>query len=208
MCTVRLARMNKLQSIIVFVGLLLFGYQNCSVSTESKWAQNGNTVSGTTTTFGSSGSSSTMQTVFGQQSNVQKVSFYDREPVSATNSKIVSAENRYVIDFNSGQVQLLDADEKFVRNYCLSEKLKTELTNILYSSKVCKNNPQLPEGTVCAEIFKMPYAEVETSNDVVPLGSASNSCGSNSIDLCDDQANVLKNWFKDFKSKLEQLNCN
>lgn len=200
--------MNKLQSIIVFVSLLLFGYQNCSVSTESKWAQNANTVSGTTTTFGASGSSSTIQTVFGQQSSVQKISFYDRESVSATNSKIVSVENRYVIDLNSGQIQLLDADEKFVRHYCLNEKFKTDLANILYGSKVCKTNPQLPEGTVCAEIFKMPYAEVETENDVVPLGSASNSCGSNSIDLCDDQSGVLKNWFKEFKTQLEQLNCN
>lgn len=201
-------KMKKLQSIVVFVGLLLFGYQNCSVSTEPKWAQNGNTVSGTSTTFGASGSSSTTQTWFGQQSNVQKISFYDRESVSATNSKIVNVETRYVIDFNTGLIQLLDAEEKFIRNYCLNEKLKTDLTHILYGSKVCKTNPQFPEGTVCAEIFKMPYAEVETDNDVVPLGSASNSCGSNSIDLCDDQASVLKNWFKNLKSQLEQLDCN
>lgn len=199
--------MSKLQSTIVFIGLLLFGFQNCSISQEPKWEQNANTVSGTTTTFGASGNSSTTQTQFGQQSNIQKVIFYDIETANMANTKITVAENKYVIDFASGQVQLLDADEKFLQHYCLTEKLKADLTHILYGSKVCKSNPQLPEGTVCAEIFKMPYAEVETNSDVVPLGSASNSCGSNSIDLCGDQAAILKNWFNDLKLQREQLNC-
>lgn len=92
-------------------------------------------------------------------------------------------------------------------NYCLTDSLKNELVSILKSSQVCKSQPNLPAGTACTQVMKLPYAQVFTSKDQFDLGSASDGCGHNGIDLCNDLPIVLKGYIENIKNQYQQLAC-
>lgn len=92
-------------------------------------------------------------------------------------------------------------------NYCLTESLKNELVSILKSSQVCRTQPSLPAGVVCTQAVKLPYAQVFTSREQFDLGSASDGCGSNGVDLCDDQSNFLKAYIEALNKQYQQMVC-
>lgn len=92
-------------------------------------------------------------------------------------------------------------------HYCLTEALKNELIAILKSSQVCKKQQNSPAGSVCTQVMKLPYAQVMTSREQFDLGSASDGCGNNSIDLCESQPDLLKGYIEAIKKQYQQLVC-
>lgn len=128
---------------------------------------------------------------------------------------VTKAGNTYQINYN--KILEIDLKTGIIREssdldstsstFCLSESLKNELVSILKSSQVCRKQPTLPSGTVCTQVMKMPYAQLMTLGAQFDLGSATDGCGSNSLDLCDDQPDILKGYIEAIKKQYLQLAC-
>lgn len=186
-------------SSIIAVFILLFSFQNCQNSQhpDEVHDQALNTV----------GSSSSVEL---NQKAIESISFIIKD------SKIITkAGNTYELVYNKTLqldlktgiiVETSDSDNE-TANYCLSESLKNELISILKSSKVCQTQPNLPEGTICSQAMKLPYAQLFTDKEQYDLGSATDGCGSNSIDLCEDQSNLLKGYIENLKKEYQQMGC-
>lgn len=111
------------------------------------------------------------------------------------------------VDLQSGIILETSDINQETDQYCLTANLKDELFNILNSSQVCTTQPELPPDTMCTQVMKMQYAELITSKQQFNLGSASNGCGSNAIDLCGDSAALLKNFSESLKKEYKNLAC-
>ena len=141
---------------------------------------------------------------------IQKVGFAfaaTQTLIKAGNSYQVNYNKVLTIDVNSGAIIESSDIAPTKSDYCLSAALKNELVSILKSSQVCTRQPVLPAGTMCTQVLKLPYAQVVTAKAQYELGSATDGCGSNSVDLCDDQANILKGYIEALKKQYQQLSC-
>lgn len=118
----------------------------------------------------------------------------------------VSFNKTLQVDLRTGSLLESSDLDSTTKNYCLTESLKNELIAILKSSQVCKKQ-SLPEGTVCAQVMKLPYAQVSTNKEQIDLGGGTDSCGSNSMDLCEAQASLLKGYIEMIKKQYTQLVC-
>lgn len=124
----------------------------------------------------------------------------------ASNNYTVIYNKTLQIDLNTGIILESSDIDSNTANYCLTESLKSELVSILKASQVCKAGNQ-PSGQVCGQAMRLPYAQLITSRDQFDLGSASDTCGSNAIDLCDSQPDLLKGYIQNLKSQYKQLPC-
>ena len=92
---------------------------------------------------------------------------------------------------------------------CLTSELKNELQSILASSSICKKTDDTQDpNLICAAVILPAYATLQTEVEAYDLGAATNSCGSNSVDLCDSEASLLKGFTKHLDSQLQNLKCN
>lgn len=124
----------------------------------------------------------------------------------ASNNYTVLYNKTLQIDLNTGIILESSDIDSATANYCLSDELKSELVSILKSSQVCKAGSQ-SSGQVCGQAIRLPYAQLITSRDQFDLGSASDTCGSNAIDLCDSQPDLLKGYIQNLKTQYKQLSC-
>ncbi len=147
--------------------------------------------------------------------NLDQESLQTISLIISTSKDITKAGNTYQLNYNKNlQIELktgtiletsnMDNDSKL---YCLNESLKNELVSILKSSQVCRTQPKLPEGTVCTQVIKSPYAQLVTDKEQFDLGSASDGCGSNTIDLCGDQSSILKAYITNLNNQYQQMKC-
>lgn len=141
-------------------------------------------------------------------SNANSNSGKNSSAVSRKMSSVLFARFEYSYEFLSNSMSKINEQGQVVQNYCLSDAMKNELTQILTTGSVCKASPVLSEDTVCAEVIKEPYAEIiKKDNEIISLGSATNSCGSDLTDLCGQHPDMLKGWFKNFQNNLQQFIC-
>lgn len=134
--------------------------------------------------------------------------------VPATQS-VIKAGNTYQINYNkllsinvnTGILTESSDVSATTAQYCLNIALKNELISILKSSQVCTKQPVLPAGTMCSQVLKLPYAQLITANSQYNLGSASDGCGSNSVDLCDEQSVILKGFIEAIKNQYQEMSC-
>lgn len=114
------------------------------------------------------------------------------------------------VDLNSGRISVTnDLDPSVVENYCLTDDLKSELVSILKGSEVCKKGAVQPQDDrVCAQAIHNPYANLFTDREQFSLGYATDVCGSNSIDLCGDHADMLRGYIQALKAQYSSLSCN
>ncbi|OFZ31653.1 MAG: hypothetical protein A2622_03490 [Bdellovibrionales bacterium RIFCSPHIGHO2_01_FULL_40_29] len=91
--------------------------------------------------------------------------------------------------------------------YCLSESLKNELQLILNSASVCKAEDSNQPDQVCAAVMKPGYGQIITESNQYDLGAATDSCGNNSVDLCDSEGDLLKGFTQHLSSQLANLVC-
>lgn len=186
-------------NVILIVGILLFGYQNCSQDNDSRWskktdAQTASTASGTI--------------AFGQ-SKVEQLKFYidgQTEFQKSGKTFYVTEKKQYILNVETGVVSEQDQQGLLLNNYCLTSELKNEVSGIISSASVCHAQVP-PDDVVCAEVITPAYAELVTDSSVIELGSATNSCGANSADLCGSQSDMLKGWIQAVKNQLGQLEC-
>lgn len=182
--------------VTLLIIVLFFSYQNCS-------QQNFDEVA-----LQKSQSQSEAQSLADLQ--VQQLKFFteqNSEVQKGTQKFYVKTKKNYVLDPDSGVLAEHDQATGDLATYCLSNELLSEVRAIVMQSSVCRGGPAAPEGVMCAQVIQEPYAELVTENDIIELGSASDACGSNKIDLCEDQSSVLKNWIESVRSQLPSLTC-
>ena len=184
----------KTKYIVFLVLVLLFSYQNCSRNNFGDQAlqQSENKVEG--------------QSLADMQ--VQQVKFYtekNSEMQKGSHKFTVKTKLNYVLDPESGVLAEHDQATGDLKTYCLSHELLLDVRSIISKSSVCQSGPSATEA--CAQVIQEPYAELVTANDVIQLGSASDACGSNRVDLCEDQSSVLRGWIDSVRSQLPQLGC-
>ena len=184
----------KIKSIIFLIIVLFFSYQNCSQKqfTDEPSQKSQNVVS--------SQKLSDLQ--------VQNLKFFtekDSELQSGSHKIYVKTKTLYSLDTESGVLAEHDQAADTLNTYCLNAQLLSEIRSLISVSSICRSGPSTAEA--CAQVITEPYAELMTASDVIQLGSASDACGSNKIDLCDDQSSVLKDWIESIRSQLPQLGC-
>ena len=196
--------MNRNQIILIVVPfLLIFGYQNCQKSSFDPAATNLQNPS-------ESVSSQDEQTISLANESLQELQFKVTKVVQVPHgSTTVSVVKSllYSFDLSSGEFHVVDQSVQTDLKYCLSESLKSQISTLLSSSSICKGGSKVTDGTVCTQAVQVGYANIITNRDEFHLGSASDSCGSNAVDLCDGSTQ-LKAWFSSVQASLSSLNCN
>ena len=185
---------TKITSVVFLVIVLFFSYQNCSPK------------QGVNQSSPKSEAHSVSQRLSDLQ--VQNLKFsidQDSEIQKGVHKFYVKTKKHYSLD--AGSTILIENDEvtNALNTYCLTPELVEEIHTILGQSSICHGSPTTEE--VCAQVIAEPYAELTTANNVIQLGSASDACGSNRIDLCNNQATVLRGWIQTVRSQLPQLVC-
>ncbi len=184
----------KIKSIIFLVVVLFFSYQNCSQ-----------------TQFADETSQKSQNVVSSQKLSdlqVQNLKFFtekDSEIQKGDHKFYVKTKTLYSLDTESGVLAEHDQAADTLNTYCLNTELLSEIRSLISGSSICRSGPSTAEA--CAQVITEPYAELVTASDLIQLGLASDACGSNKIDLCDDQSSVLKGWIESVHSQLPQLGC-
>lgn len=184
----------KIKSVIFLVIVLFFSYQNCSQKqfADETSQQSQNIVS--------SQKLSELQ--------VQNLKFFteqDSEIQKGDHKFYVKTKTLYSLDTESGVLAEHDQAADTLNTYCLNTELLNEIRSLISSSSICRSGRSTAEA--CAQVIVEPYAELVTVSDVIQLGSASDACGSNKVDLCEDQPSALKGWIESVHSHLPQLGC-
>lgn len=111
------------------------------------------------------------------------------------------------VDLATGHMVVSSEMDGTTSTYCLTDEMKEELITLLRSSQVCQMG-EPPQGQVCAQSVQEPYAELQTDRQKFSLGYASDACGSNAIDLCGEQVNMLKGYIQALNSQYSAMACN
>lgn len=111
------------------------------------------------------------------------------------------------VDLATGRMVVSSEADNTTSTYCLTDEMKEELISLLKSSQVCKAGEQRPPDRVCAQSIQQPYAELQTDRNKFTLGYASDACGSNSVDLCGEQANMLKGYIQALNNQYSTMAC-
>ena len=189
----------RIFNIVLVSTILLFSYQNCQK------AQIEDEIN-----INSFKLESNQPVVDLSEIELQSISLFlpDSKPVSRAGNTYQINYNRILkIDLQSGQLVESSDLDNITKNYCLSRVLLDELNFILQSSQVCKTQPNLPADMVCTQSIELPYAQLLAGDKRFDLGSASDGCGTNAIDLCEDQSLVLKKYIETIKPLYTQLIC-
>ena len=109
------------------------------------------------------------------------------------------------IDLKTGVFQVVSDLGGTPARYCLTESFKNELVSILKTSQICKS--ETVKDRICAQVIKPAYAQILTDVGQYDLGQSADSCGSESNDLCGDQAKMLKGFIATLKTQYKTLNC-
>ena len=119
-------------------------------------------------------------------------------------------ERRYEFAFDNMGLKnnfiVSDENSNEIKSFCLTTSLKNELQSILKSASVCKKSDG-PKDQLCSAVMIPSYGAIQTEAETYELGAATDSCGSNSIDLCGSEADLLKGFTKHLDSKLQTLLC-
>jgi len=143
----------------------------------------------------------------GQKVSEVSFSILENETVTRNSGSYEVAVNKTIkISLPSGQIVVSSDLDSQQNHYCLTETLTNEITQIIKTSQVCKN-PEPPAGQLCTMVVKLPYAEIITEKETFSLGGASDGCGSNGFDLCEEQAAVLKGFMATLKTNYKSFAC-
>lgn len=200
---------NLKKSLILSL-VLLFSYQNCSqnnlVSHSEKLLESN---------FQNSETQKIEQKI--QDLQVQGLKFnlqIDREIQKNGNTFYLKEDQFFLLDLKSGIFSAAagpsgeTANHNQNQKYCLSDQMKIDLQNLLETSSVCEEKKLVSSDTVCAQVLQQPYAELILDQSSVLLGYATDSCKTETIDLCEDQSvRNLKNWIQSIQNQLAQMQC-
>lgn len=193
--------LSKPYYILVFTFVLLFGYQNCSTHNFGDYSS----VSAHSSLIDES-----FEPIDLSQENIQKVGFRIDKPVAVNhNGKLYNLRQsfKYEVDLSQQRIKLLNDETGDITTYCLTDQLYEDLRARINGSKLCKYRPMLDEDSVCAQQIIEPYSTLVANQQHFFLGAAIDSCGSERVDLCDQNPNVIKEWISALEPQLDDLIC-
>ncbi len=192
-------------SYIFAVCVLLFGYQNCQ---QSGAGPDTLTKAGTTS---ESLSGNPPQEIPLSGESLQSLDYKTEQVVQVTQGShtfSLLSEVVYKVDLYDGKFSLVNQSTGQVSEHCLSAALKSELDSILAASSICKYDvSHVSDSQVCGQAIQPHYAELVTNRDLFKLGYATDTCGSNKVDLCSDRGAFVKQFFNKVKAQISLLSC-
>ena len=184
--------------------VILFSFQNCQNPPHMDEL-------GTISTNGQLVSSGKITLSEHQIKSLQLISKFQETIVKNGTSFSVISDRRYDFAFDGSNLrkEFIASSELNAasENLCLNDDLKNELQSILVSASICEK-PDQKSNQMCAAVIVPEYANLQTEADTYNLGAATDSCGSNSVDLCGSEADLLKGFTKHLDSQLQNLKCN
>lgn len=141
--------------------------------------------------------------------DISKVMFYTMVPQTVTRSgKSFSLMTRMTlsIDMQTGLLTETSDDSKS-RTFCPPENMMNDMAAILGDSQVCKWGHVSSSGVACMMALIEPYAEVTMADDMWALGSATDGCLNNLVDLCDNRGALLKEWVSQMSASYTNYSC-
>lgn len=111
------------------------------------------------------------------------------------------------IDLNTGAIAESNDLDATVNNYCLPSSMREELVSILRSSQVCKVERTPAAGQFCTQVVVPAYASLITGREQFDLGYAASPCSGLSVDLCDEQPQLLKSYIQAVKNQYQNYIC-
>ncbi len=186
--------MKKIAGSIAFAAIVLFSFQNCNkAGFHSEMAGRA---------FPETVLSVDKQNI--SEMNVGAIQFFisDSKVVTQSGNTYQLKFNK-VLELNMGSGELIESNDvdSTVGQYCVPTTVMTEMTDMLKNAQVCREKQNLPEGTVCAQVYQTPYAKLMTSSSDIDLGTATDSCNNNKTDLCGDAK-------AQFQTMITRMNAN
>ncbi len=193
--------MKYITAAVASLFVLLFSFQNCQKSPSAEDV----TIPAVNISVGNS----TAKVDLNQQiiNNISFILQDSKVVTQAGNTYQINYFKTLQIDLNTGLLAESSDLDAQVNNYCLTNALKNELLSILKASQICQSGVNSSGNRMCSQMVKMPYAQLQTSTAQFNLGSATDSCDSNLVDLCGDQPSLLKGFIASLKNQYKQLNC-
>ncbi len=182
---------------IITAAVGFFAFQNCQKSPHA------NDIAGPTDSSAKNSVSKLSET------KLSKIDFIfpETEQIEkAGQSYSLEVNKTLEIDLSNGRMVLKSDASQITETYCLTETLHQELLQILKSSEICKSAPA-KEGQICTQVMKLPYAILHTEKETIELGSATDGCGSNSMDLCGEQAQHIQGFWAQVKPNIRSYKC-
>lgn len=179
----------------------IFLYQNCS---QQNFDRGPSAVSSKATTDGS------FVPVVLANENIQKIKFVTEEPVFVNqngNTFTVIKDYEYQVSLSDKKIIKFNEARQPIATYCMTNALSGQLNQIIQTAELCKFMPEAPEDQVCSQAIVPAYATIETNRDHFQLGASRDSCGTDKIDICHTEQNVLKVWIKQVLTGLANLPC-
>jgi hypothetical protein len=144
-----------------------------------------------------------------QTEKISEISFIFQEPETVTkksNSYQIEVNKNLKINLLNGEMDLTSDLDSSSKKLCLTETLLNELNSILKTSQICKAAP-ITDGRMCTQVMKLPYAVLVTEKENFSLGSATDGCGSNAVDLCAEQKSLLQGFVASLKTRYLGFVC-
>jgi len=142
--------------------------------------------------------------------NISKVSFYMKEAQTMTRSGqsfSVMMRKQLSINLATGVLTETFDEANSTRTYCLPDSMKNELSSMIEESQVCKWGHVSEAGELCSMALILPYAEVTAGEEMWALGSATDGCGNNAVDLCDNRSDILRQWASAMNQSYSGYTC-
>lgn len=183
----------KISAILVFF-LTLFWFQNCGQVKKDDTLGSSINVLETSRESTSSVDTNNLKSMTYQ--------FIETQEQDRGGGRIIEVPTTQIMTINlqQGTYSFQGSDEQ----YCLNNADKSEIQSILSSASICETKPENSE-TVCAEIYKVPYATLVYENDEIRLGEGTSSC--HLVDLCESYPQMLKGLLADLKNNKDQRIC-
>lgn len=176
--------------IVVMVGCLILGFQNCSQSGLVQTDLASSNLSIVAPVPGSMGDSSS------------------EESTSVDAVLIPSPEGTLTVESESGKISLVDQNNQVLEEACLGSQELSELQSYLksYNSNLC-GAPAVSSETMCAQSYTKGYASLIIGDQKMNLGERFDSCGRGFKDFCGDQAQSFRGLVVYIQKNFHSLNC-
>lgn len=195
--------MSKRQTLFILLPfVMIFFYQNCS--------QNGFNDSKQGSDYKVTGIDQSYPAIDLSQENVQEFSFLSNEPVLVTEKGrniMVMMDLQYKVDLQTREVFKFNPKSGATQKHCLTDAAFQNLKLSLDGTSVCKFLADKSEDQVCSQVVTPAYARVVTVRDTLDLGYAPDSCGTNRLDICEENPNHIKAWIQYFLANLNSQTC-
>lgn len=188
--------MKSLTGLIAFSVVVLFAFQNCNKAAfHSEMAGRNLDV--------------TIEKLNVGELNVGAIQLFipDSKVVTQSGSTYQLKYNKILeINLDSGEMIASNDVDADVGQYCVPAEVMTEMTDMLKSAQICREQQSLAAGTVCATVLVNPYAKLLTSGSDVNLTDKSNPCGFRA-DLCGDAKVQFQDMIKRMSAAYTSYTC-